>query len=67
MVNETSTKVDATPPQFAGAIALVGTALHHELTLVFRDIASFEKGALPVLNPWGDLLPESKPSGRERP
>jgi toxin FitB len=48
-------------------LIIAATALHHGLTVVSRDITDFEKAHAPVLNPWSDPLPASKPSDRKRP
>ena len=48
-------------------LIIAATALHHGLTVVSRDITDFEKTHTPVLNPWNDPLPASKPSDRKRP
>ena len=33
-------------------LIIAATALHHQLTIVTRDVTDFEKAGVPVLNPW---------------
>jgi predicted nucleic acid-binding protein len=40
-------------------LIIAATALHHDLTVVSRDVSDFQKARAPVLNPWVDPLPNS--------
>ncbi len=40
-------------------LIIAATALHHGLTIVSRDVSSFQKARAPVFNPWVDPLPTS--------
>ena len=33
-------------------LIIAATALHHDLTVVTRDVSDFERARVPVLNPW---------------
>jgi toxin FitB len=38
-------------------LIIAATALHHDLTVVSRDVSDFQKARVPVLNPWDDPMP----------
>jgi predicted nucleic acid-binding protein len=38
-------------------LIIAATALHHDLTVVSRDVSDFQKARVLVLNPWTDPMP----------
>jgi predicted nucleic acid-binding protein len=40
-------------------LIIAATALHHDLTVVTRDVGDYERMRAPVFNPWIDSLPSA--------
>ena len=44
-----------------GDLIIAATALHHGLTVVFRDVSEHQKARAPVFNPWVEAPPAGTP------